>query len=254
MIAQACPFVEHIIIDGGSSDKTPEILEKYGREYSHIVWVSEKDKGQSDAMNKGIGLARGKVIGVLNVDDYYEPGVLSMILDIFKPLPEPSFVCGNCNCWGDDGSLLYVNKPRKLEFKDLLIGDRVNPFPVNPSAYFYHKSVHEQIGMYDPVEEYALDIDFVLRAVRVSHLQYVDQVWGNFRLIKDTKTASLIKSGDMDVVVKRVLGRYRNKLSWADRWWIMFYGHITSCFICYWNVVIEKKRALFLRRNTGSRG
>ena len=76
VIDQKCPNMEHIIVDGGSTDGTVEIIQRYAERYKHIRWVSEKDKGQSDAMNKGIRLAEGNIIGILNADDYYEPNVL----------------------------------------------------------------------------------------------------------------------------------------------------------------------------------
>src|SRR5690349_9456456 len=80
VIEQACPAIEHIVVDGGSADGTVEILSEYAARFDHIHWVSERDRGQSDALNKGIRMARGTVIGWLNVDDFYEPNVLSGVL------------------------------------------------------------------------------------------------------------------------------------------------------------------------------
>jgi glycosyltransferase involved in cell wall biosynthesis len=73
VVEQNCPDVEHLIIDGGSTDRTMEIVKSYADLHPHIRWLSEKDKGQSDAMNKGLRLARGSLIGFLNADDFYEP-------------------------------------------------------------------------------------------------------------------------------------------------------------------------------------
>jgi glycosyltransferase involved in cell wall biosynthesis len=75
VIGQNCPYAEHIIIDGASTDSTASIVKTFADRYPHIRWVSEKDRGQSDAMNKGIALAQGTILGFLNVDDYYEPNV-----------------------------------------------------------------------------------------------------------------------------------------------------------------------------------
>ena len=105
VIDQACPNVEHLIIDGGSSDRTVEIIQRYATQYSHIRWVSEKDQGQSDAMNKGISMAEGKIIAMLNVDDYYEPNVLNQVLKLFQALPEPTLLVGNCHIWNDAAQL-----------------------------------------------------------------------------------------------------------------------------------------------------
>jgi glycosyltransferase involved in cell wall biosynthesis len=180
--------IEHLIIDGKSTDGTMAIVKKYAAKYGHIRWISEKDHGQSNAMNKGIGLAKGQIIGILNIDDYYQPGVLNRISNIFKTLPGASLLVGNCNVWNSSGELLYVNRPRRLKVEDLLMGWRVNPHPVNPSAYFYHKSLHDIVGPYDENEHFALDVDFLLKAVRFAHVKYVDELWGNYCFLPGTKT------------------------------------------------------------------
>lgn len=218
VVAQACANVEHIIIDGGSTDGTVEMIERYAEKYRHIRWVSEKDKGQSDALNKGIALARGEILAVLNVDDFYEPNVLNRISEIFRTLPEPALLVGNCNIWDDKGDLLQVNKPAKLKLSDLLLGYRANPWPVNPSAYFYHTSLHKKIGPYHVEDHYTLDVDFLLRAVQVAWVQYVDEIWGNFRLIEGTKTAVDTKRGDDDRRVKGLMKSFRKGLPLLERW------------------------------------
>ena len=102
VINQNCHDVEHIIIDGGSTDRTVDIIKEYADRSSHIRWISEKDRGQSDAMNKGIQMAKGEIICFLNVDDFYEPNVLNQVVELFIKLPDPSFVVGNCNVLNDD--------------------------------------------------------------------------------------------------------------------------------------------------------
>lgn len=188
VISQNDPHAEHIIVDGGSSDGTVEIIKKYAESHPHIRWASEHDRGQADAMNHGLALAKGSIVSFLNVDDYYEPGTLLRVGKIIKTLPEPAFLAGNCNIWDEKNQLLAVNKPRRLHFRDLLIGNGIFVFPVNPSAYFYHKSLHDRVGLYDVMDNYSMDLDFILRAVQVANVKYVDEVFGNFRLIPGTKT------------------------------------------------------------------
>lgn len=188
VIAQQCIYAEHIFLDACSTDGTVDVISGYSKKYPHIRWVSEKDNGQSDAMNKGIAMARGNILSFLNVDDFYEPNTLNRVVEMFKKLPEPTLLVGNCNVLNEDGNLLFVNKPAKLKLAQLLAGPAINPWPINPSAYFYHKSLHDNIGPYNVDEHYVLDVDFLLRAVQVAHLRYVDEVWGNFRLIEGTKT------------------------------------------------------------------
>lgn len=216
VIDQACASVEHIIVDGDSTDRTVDIIKRYAEQYPHIRWVSEKDDGQSDAMNKGIAMALGEIIGILNVDDFYEPNVLNRVSEIFKTLPEPSFLVGDCNVWGDEGEIVRVNKPNKLKLIDLVsLG---SDFPVNPSAYFYHKSLHEKIGLYAVDEDYAMDIDFILKAIQEATVKYIDELWGNYRFIKGTKTIISIETGQQMPHLKRILKKYRKNLPLFQRW------------------------------------
>jgi glycosyltransferase involved in cell wall biosynthesis len=112
VIAQNHPEAEHIIVDGGSTDGTVEIIERYAQSYHHIRYISERDNGQSDAMNKGVAMAQAKIIGFLNVDDFYEPEVFTKALKAFEHLPEPSFVVGNCNVLVDNDRLFRVKTSR----------------------------------------------------------------------------------------------------------------------------------------------
>ncbi len=220
VIEQDCQQVEHIIVDGGSTDKTLLIAKRIAENYPHIRWISEKDRGQSDAMNKGIQMAHGSVIGILNVDDFYEPNVLNHILDIFEDLPAPSLVVGNCNSWGDNGKIFDVNKPDKLDFLGLV--SLKNSFPVNPAAYFYHKSLHSKIGMYALDEDYAMDIDFILRAVRIANVKYIDEIWGNYQQIQGTKTVISMQNGQQIQHLRKILKKHRKYLPWQQRWQAAF--------------------------------
>ena len=184
VIQQASPEIEHIVVDGDSKDGTSAILHEYASRHSHIRWISEPDEGQSDATNKGTNLARGSAIGILNVDDCYEPGTLARVLGLFKDMKEPALVVGDCRVWGESG-LLFVSRPRSLGLFALLLG-RVHP--LNPSAYFYHRSLHYLIGGYDINDHYSLDVDFLFRAVQVANVRYVPEVWGNFFVLPGTKT------------------------------------------------------------------
>jgi glycosyltransferase involved in cell wall biosynthesis len=212
VIAQEYPDIEHVIVDGGSTDRTAEIIQRYAEKHGHIRRISEKDRGQADAMNKGISMAAGEILGILNVDDYYEPNLLTRVARYFETLPEPSLLVGNCNVWDEQGNIIVVNKPAKLKLEDLLLGFFAHPHPVNPSAYFYHTSLHAKVGSYKVEEHYALDLDFLLRAVQVAHVKYVDEVWGNQRLIEGTKTLDDVKSGKIHARMKYYHKLYRRNL------------------------------------------
>lgn len=175
VISQNCNYAEHIIIDGGSTDGTLEIIQKYAKESAHIKFISEKDSGQSEAMNKGLKLAKGVVIGFLNADDYYEPNTLNKVIDYIQNLPTPSMIVGNSNVW-DNNKLLYISKPKNIGLFRLLYGYHPNVFPINCSQYFYHKSLHEYIGEFEINEHYAMDVQFILKALhKAKQVKYFNE-------------------------------------------------------------------------------
>lgn len=192
VVDQHCAEAEHLVMDGASTDETPEIVAKWAEKHPHIRLISEKDKGQSDAMNKGIDLAKGKIISFLNVDDYYEPKVLNRVLEIFTDLPEPSFVCGNLNIWNADGSLKHFNKPDRISLVEL--ASNCFEWPYNPSAYFYHKSLHEKTGPYNVDNHYCMDYEFLVEAARHIQLTHVDELWGNFVIVPGSKTENSFRT------------------------------------------------------------
>lgn len=220
VIAQQCTDLEHIIIDGGSKDATVDVIKRYAESHTHIRWISEKDQGQSDAMNKGIAMAKGNILNILNADDYYEPNVLNRILEIFKALPESTLLVGNCNVWEDENKLLEVNKPKKLKFTDFLLGPCATSYPLNPSAYFYHTSAHQKIGFYDVDEHYAMDIDFLFRAAYAISIVYIDEVLGNYRKFQGTKTVNDIENGQNIRRIENLIKIYRKKLPLFQQWYV----------------------------------
>ncbi len=209
--SQMVPGTEHIIIDGASADGTVQVIENAAKKYSHLKWLSEPDRGQSDAMNKGVALAQGKILGFLNADDYYQSGVLAKICSLFEGLPEPSLVVGNCNVWREDGSLWFVSRPDKISLKNLLLCRFMDAFPMNSSAYFYHKSLHEKIGQYDVDEHYAMDIHFILKSVQFSSVTYIDIILGNYRYFPGTKTYEEDKEDRTSHRVKQIINSYVKK-------------------------------------------
>jgi glycosyltransferase involved in cell wall biosynthesis len=226
VIAQECPVVEHVIVDGGSTDGTVEIIRKYAEKFSHIRWISEKDNGQSDAMNKGITMATGNILSFLNVDDYYEPGALNFVVNKFKGLPEPTLLVGNCNVWDNDGNLLSISRPYKISLKNMLLGKYPEAFPMNPSAYFYHKSLHEFIGYFEVDEHYGMDLHFIFKSLKLKNALYVDRTLGNYRFLEGTKTFNDVKSGNNSPRVRKITAYYLN----AMPWWYKIYIYVLRCF------------------------
>jgi glycosyltransferase involved in cell wall biosynthesis len=203
VIEQLSSGVEHIIVDAGSTDGTIDVIKRYANEYQHIRWISEPDKGQSDAMNKGISMAKCEVVSFLNVDDFYEPGALTRVIGLCAHTTSPTLLVGNCRILGEGDVQSSVNRPSLLDVFSLL--SLKSPFPVNPSAYFYHKSIHQLIGPYSVDEHYLMDLDFILKAAASANVSYHDEIWGNHRQIQGTKTMNLLESGGHLKAVKKLL-------------------------------------------------
>lgn len=216
VLAQGCAEVEHLVVDGGSTDSTESIVRERAAEHASIRWLQEQGANQSHAMNLGVDAAFGRIVGILNVDDFYEPGVLPRVVDLFRDLPRPALAVGNCNTWESD-TLLYVNRPAELRFEKLLLGPDLHPFPFNPSAYFYDRSLHDLVGGYDERDEFSMDLDFLLRAVRAANAVYVDETWGNYRVHPEAKTARDRQAGAHDARRDAVLRRYRRLLPPRER-------------------------------------
>ncbi|MGE9269573.1 MAG: glycosyltransferase [Verrucomicrobiales bacterium] len=187
--AEADGRLEHLVIDGGSDDGSVEVLESLAKKYSHLRWLSEGDQGQSDAMNKGIAMAKGRFLGILNVDDHYEPGALKRVLGLMEAMPsadKPLFLLGLCQWWAAPGVFKELSQAGDYSLFRSLMG----AFPPNPACYFYEKSLHDLIGPYDVADHQTMDLDFLIRARRQVELRSYDELWGHFVMHEDCKTAS----------------------------------------------------------------
>jgi glycosyltransferase involved in cell wall biosynthesis len=233
--AQNCVGIEHIVVDGASADGTVQILGQMAATHPHLRWISERDRGQSDAMNKGIDMARAAYIGILNVDDFYEPDTLSNVLDIIKTLSEPRFIVGACNIRTDEDKIDFVNRPNLLKFENIIVDDDMWPFPHNPSAYFYPKLVHEIVGPYNVEEHFGMDFEFILAVIQTIEPLYIDSVLGNFRRIPGTKTHNSIRDGmDRKIRLKiRIAAWKRAPLKSKMRIALLWMSH--SPKRAYWN-------------------
>jgi len=216
--ADLCDGIEHLVVDGGSEDRTVEIVRDFMRGHPHVKLLSRPGTGQSEAMNQGIAEAAGDVLGFLNADDFYEPGALHLALKAFSTLPEPSLLVGSCNILGDEGELLGVSRPRGLRLTRALVYENMAILPVNPAAYFYHASLHRQIGHFAAGEDYVMDIDFLLRAIGVARVQCIPETLGNFRLIEGTKTRRDMERGLADERFQNLLEKHRGQLPEHLKW------------------------------------
>jgi glycosyltransferase involved in cell wall biosynthesis len=174
VLAQDYPQIEYIVIDGGSTDGTLDIIKKYAGRIS--AWVSEPDKGQTDAINKGFARATGDILAWINSDDTYAPGAVAAAVGYLQEHPEVGLVehgrvIGRFNATQTDGRLLrrgYVHIPQQ--------------------ASFFRADLWRQVGPLDPSFYFAMDYDLWTRLSARSQLKYVPQTWANFRLHTSGKT------------------------------------------------------------------
>ena len=210
-VAQSCPDAELLVMDGASTDGTLSIIQDYAARYPSIRYISEKDAGQSDAMNKGLRLAKGEFVSFLNVDDYYSEGVLNEVVDLLHADASIDFITGNCNVWDAQGELIYLNRPTPIEKHHVLSGYH---FPVNPTAYFYRRSIHEKIGFYNEKNHYNMDLEFIIQTALQYKITYVDRIWGNFRMLPNSKTFSDQSTKQLEIRKHALLSSYLRKSSY----------------------------------------
>jgi glycosyltransferase involved in cell wall biosynthesis len=172
--------VEHLVIDGASTDDTLAIVEQHKRDLA--VLVSEPDKGIYDAMNKGIKLAQGDIIGFLNSDDLYaSDGVLSKVVDVFEADPSVDA------CYAD---LIYTEQAdtsrtvRYWQSSDFVPGSFSKGWCPPHPTFFVRRSVYELFGGFDLNYRIASDVELMMRFLEVHKIQvrYVPEVWVKMRM------------------------------------------------------------------------
>lgn len=210
-LSQNCLEADLLIMDGASTDGTIEVIQSYASNHPNISFVSEKDSGQSNAMNKGLKIAKGEFVSFLNVDDYYADGVFNEVIDLLNKDNTIDFITGNCHVWDAEGHLIYINRPSNLAKHHVLSGYH---FPINPTAYFYRKSIHEKVGFYNEKNHYNMDLEFIIRVALNYKLTYVDRDWGNFRMLPNTKTFSDQAANNLELRKKELLTQYLKQESY----------------------------------------
>ncbi len=238
-LEQQCPEAELVVVDGASTDGTKEIIWEYAAKHQNISALSEKDSGQSDAMNKGINRARGTYISFLNVDDFYHPNALNQAVAAIKSHNFPNFLVANCHVWAADGSLVFHNRPSNPSPHAIISGETLL---VNPSAYVYKKELHEKVGLYAQDNHYNMDLEFVYSAALICPFIYINQDWGNFRMLPNTKTSEDMEAGRLEKRKKDLAKRILTKAP----------AHIRLKVYAIWTLkALKKKKFAFAKKGKG---
>ena len=176
--------IELIVMDGGSQDCTVDILNKYE---GKIIWCSEPDNGQTDAINKGLRICTGDIIAYLNSDDTYERGVFRLVAEYFAAHPETEMVFGDINHIDPESNIIETLSPGPLDLEEYL---RANFYLPQPTV-FIRRRVFEEIGFFDDTLNLGMDLDYWLRVVLKFRIDYIPKVLANARIYPEAKSSAM---------------------------------------------------------------
>ena len=190
VLNQDYPNIEYIIIDGGSTDGSVDIIRKY--EDCLAYWVSEPDRNQADAINKGWRQATGEVWAWLNSDDLYTPYAVREAIGYLTEHPEVAMVYGQCAIFGESGGVeRIIGDPWDLSKVLRTLRSRVP----QPSTFMQRWAV-ETVGMLDVTVDWALDFELWLRLGVRFPIAFVPRVWSRFRVHPEAASSSRIPQWD----------------------------------------------------------
>jgi len=181
VVTQKYPYIEHFLVDGGSTDGTLEVIMKYQEAYpSRIRYISEPDKGSSDGLVKGMKQSYGSIIGILGSDDVLQPGAIQKVVDFFDDNPQASFVFGGCNRIDEKGN--YISK---MLLHDFDLNWAVNNYVSIPGTSAYFKRM-----VVDKVDPSVMikgnsEIEWWLQIAQRFTIHRIEPVLSNFRIYDD---------------------------------------------------------------------
>lgn len=180
--SQDYPATEHIVIDGGSTDGSVDVIRRHAANLHY--WVSEPDRGQSHAINKGLAMAHGDVLAWLNSDDTYLPGALNAVGAFFARHPDVDLVYGDYVYTNPEGQPLRRRHVfASIAYESLLYHDYLGQ-----PAVFFRRSLYEKVGPLDESLYYCMDWDLFLRMWRVCRPRHIPQVLATYRLDRAAKS------------------------------------------------------------------
>jgi glycosyltransferase involved in cell wall biosynthesis len=206
VLAQGYPNLEYIVMDGGSTDGTVEILRKYEK---HLAWTSGRDCGQSDALNKGFQRASGEILAYINSDDVYEPGALLKVGGFFVNHPQTCWLTGRCQLIDQEGreirKLITTYKNFWLLFKSYNVLLAIDY--ISQPATFWRREVIQRVGVFDEKLHLTMDYDYSLRVGSQYKLWVINDTLASFRVHSASKSASIIEHFNEDLAVAQKYAR-----------------------------------------------
>ena len=182
VLEQDYPNIEYIVVDGGSKDESVEIIKRYQDRLAW--WVSEKDRGHADALNKGFSHATGEILAWLNSDDIYFPEAVSQAVGVLLQHPEAGMVYGDAELIDDAGTTVGQFSAKQTSYRQMLRGSVHIP----QATTFFRAGLWRQVGPLDLSLFFSFDYDLWVRLAKVSKLLYVPRLWAQFRIHGAGKT------------------------------------------------------------------
>jgi glycosyltransferase involved in cell wall biosynthesis len=180
VLEQDYPSIEYFVMDGGSNDGSVAIIQKYAEKLTG--WISEKDKGQADAINKGLRQTRGEIVAWLNSDDYYLPGTIARAVQAFAQNPQVGLVYGNVLSVDENSQPFNLQTFRPFNLLDLLAFNIISQ-----PAVFMRRAVLEQAGLLDDSFHMLLDHHLWLRMARLAPIVYLPETLAAARYHAEAK-------------------------------------------------------------------
>ena len=179
---QDYPNIEHIVVDGNSTDGTLDILKKYDGE---IKWISEPDSGQTEAINKGFKMSSGQICAYLNSDDSYVPGSFKTVVNYFRKHPEVDMLVGDINYIDENSKITKITYYPPFNVGRMI---RAGGSLISQTGVFFRHRLFDSIGIFDESLHLGMDYDFYIRTGLKHNVKSISSVLANFRLHPDSKT------------------------------------------------------------------
>mgnify|MGYP001108265343 CR=1 FL=1 len=195
--------LEYIITDGGSTDNSLEIIKKYDKEVKNDKWgsnvtyryTSEKDKGQSNGINKGLKIAIGDIVAFLNADDIYTDRALVKVIRYFKDNPECMWLTGYCRIIDENDKQIkkYITKYKNRKLRNFFFDQLLIEDCISQPATFWRRELLNEVGYIDESLHYSMDQDLWARFAKRYELHLIRDYLAEFRFTSDSKTGSSVK-------------------------------------------------------------